>query len=150
MLNKLLFLSSLFVTIFILSACAVTTRSLEGTSETLANTTEALIGLTSSTFPNSKESGASELASKADRRNMAIKFASFNYEKIRRDASRGEGEYLQTLGDLMITSSESSEQFNKFLKANYEAIFLNHSQTNEQFQGAILITKIEEVRQKNS
>jgi hypothetical protein len=107
---------------FMLSACAVTTRSTEGTSETIQNTTDASTDFTSSTSPRDK----------ADNEGRSIKqFASVNLDRLKEDIARGNGEHLTAFAYLLGIKEIHQNEFFTFTKHNYRTLFGPESTTSE-------------------
>ncbi|HBG05272.1 MAG: hypothetical protein A2075_20850 [Geobacteraceae bacterium GWC2_58_44] len=107
----------------ILSACAVTTRSTEGTSETFANTSDATTDLTLSTSPRDKDSDA-------DARNVK-QFASVNLDRLQQDMARGGGEHLTAFAHLLGIKETHQPEFFRVTKQNYPKLFGSEPTTAE-------------------
>jgi hypothetical protein len=105
-----------------LSACAVTTRSTEGTSETLHNTSDASTDFTSSTSPRDDE--------KSDVQNVK-QFASVNYDRLKEDMARGGGEHLTAFAHLLGINETHQPEFFKVTKQNYSELFSPEPTTSE-------------------
>ncbi len=104
--------------LLILCSCAPTTGAFEGSTETFENTTEASVEVTSSTSPRSDSHSSASL-----QREMAIQFASQNYDKVRRDISRGYGEYVDSLGELLLEDSSKSAAFARLAQEHYLELY---------------------------
>jgi hypothetical protein len=99
----------------LLSACAVTTGATDGTSETLQNTSDASTDFTSSTSPHkeAKEGGARQVQ----------QFASVNFDRLREDIARGDGEHLRTFAHLLGIKENHQTEFFAVAKKNYSVLF---------------------------
>lgn len=108
--------------IAIVSGCAVTTRSTEGTSETLQNTTDASSDFTSSTSPRDE----------TRRNDQKVKqFASVNRDRIREDAARGGGEHLAAFAYLLGVKQERQPEFFQAARENYSQLFASERTTDD-------------------
>lgn len=112
-------------TLLLLSACATTTGAFEGTSGSLENTTEASSRLTSSTSPDS--SGGDESA-KVHRNEInleqAIHFSEDHFDKLKRDAARGDGEYLVAVGTFLGVSEGKQDDFSTLVRRRFDSLFI--------------------------
>ena len=106
----------------ILSACAITTRSTEGTSETIHNTSDASTDFTSSTSPRDDE--------KSDAQNVK-QFASVNLDRLKEDMARGGGEHLTAFAHLLGIKESHQPEFFKVSKQNYAKLFSPEPTTSE-------------------
>jgi len=97
----------------LVSACAVTTRSTDGTSETLQNTSDASTDFTSSTSPRDEGRGD---------RQRARQFAQVNYDRLTQDMARGGGEHLSAFAYLVGVAPEHRPDFFRFAKENYPSL----------------------------
>lgn len=104
----------------LLSSCAVTTRSFEGTSETAVNTADASSEFTSSTFPRDVSQ------SQADRVDA---FATANLDRLREDMARGEGEHLTAFSHLLNISPNHRTEFFALAKGKYPDVFRSEPTT---------------------
>jgi hypothetical protein len=144
-------LIQLFTLSILTSGCAITTRTFEGTSETFVNTGEASVDFSSSTFPRkSSDSTSSSKSKEAARREMLVRYASYNYDKIRKEASQGHGEFISTLGELILNPQESLEIFPQFVHSNYSSIFPSESPQNADSRGEQLVKRLEIALKKNT
>jgi hypothetical protein len=144
-------LIQLFTLSILTSSCAITTRTFEGTSETFVNTGEASVDFSSSTFPRkSSDSTSSSKSKDAARREMVVRYASYNYDKIRKEASQGHGEFVSTLGELLLTPQENIELFPQFVNSNYCNIFPIEQPQNADTRGEQLLTRLEIALKNNS
>lgn len=107
----------------LLSSCAVTTRSMEGTTETLANTSEASTETTSSTSPRDD-------VARADARTLA--FTRANLARLRTDMAAGGGEHLATLGSLLRVSPVREGEFFALTRERFDALFDSERTTADQ------------------
>lgn len=117
---KLMLIGSLMVT---LSACAITTRSTEGTSETFHNTSDASSEFTSSTSPRDDDK-------KADVQNVR-QFASVNLDRLKEDMARGGGEHLTAFAHLLGIKEIHQPEFFRVSKQNYPKLFSPEPTTSE-------------------
>ena len=99
----------------LLSACAVTTKATDGTSETLQNTSDASTDFTSSTSPR-KENREGEAR-------QVQQFASVNFDRLREDMARGDGEHLRTFAYLLGIRENHQAEFFAATKKNYPVLF---------------------------
>jgi hypothetical protein len=99
----------------LVSACAVTTRSTEGTSETFENTTDASSDFTSSTSPrnDAKHSDAQSVT----------RFASANLDRLKEDMARGGGEHLTAFARLLGIKEIHQAEFFTVTRQNYPFLF---------------------------
>jgi hypothetical protein len=106
----------------LLSACAVTTRSTEGTSETLENTTDASSDFTSSTSPRDevKHSDAQKVT----------QFASANLDRLKEDMARGGGEHLTAFAHLLGIKEMHQTEFFTVTRQNYPFLFSSEPTTS--------------------
>ncbi|GFO67369.1 hypothetical protein GMLC_09480 [Geomonas limicola] len=106
----------------VVSGCAVTTRSTDGTSETLQNTTDASSDFTSSTSPRDE-------ARHSDQK--AKQFASANLDRIREDAARGGGEHLAAFAYLLGVKEERQPEFFQTTRQNFSTLFASERTTDD-------------------
>lgn len=132
--RSFLFLS-LCLLLAMLSACAVTTRAVEGSSETFENTTEASTKLSSSTSPSDEDRDDKKSDSDEHGKDIAaaIRFSGEHFEQIRRDAANGQGEYLRTIGSLLGVADQHQAEFGTFVQRRYEILFDEGSEDAEKF-----------------
>ncbi|MEZ4599497.1 MAG: DUF3015 family protein [Syntrophotaleaceae bacterium] len=100
--------------LLLLTSCAVTTESTEGTTDTLENTSDATTDFTSSTSPGDDHSSQAE---------KTRAFATVNLDRLREDMARGSGEHLASLAHLMGISEEHRQDFFELTKASYPELF---------------------------
>lgn len=117
---RLMLIGSLMV---ILSACAVTTRSTEGTSETFQNTSDASTDFTSSTSPRDDDK-------MTDAQNVK-RFASVNLDRLKEDIARGGGEHLTAFAHLLGIKEMHQPEFFRVSKQNYPTLFSPEPTTSE-------------------
>jgi hypothetical protein len=126
MFDKAIYVSSFLVAagfMVLLSSCAVTTRSTEGTSETFQNTTDATSELTSSTSPRDEEK-------KPEAQNVKM-FAAVNLDRLKGDMARGNGEHLTAFAHLLGIKETHQSEFFAFTKQNYATLFSSEPTTSE-------------------
>jgi hypothetical protein len=100
----------------IMSSCAVTTKSSEGTTETFHNTTDASSELTSSTSPRAEESA----------RDLKIKaFAAATIQRLQEDMARGGGEHLASFAYLLGIGTSHRPEFYALIREKYPVLFRN-------------------------
>lgn len=116
---KFMLVGSLMV---VLSACAVTTRSTEGTSETFHNTSDASTELTMSTSPRDED--------KSDAQNVK-EFASVNLDRLKQDMARGGGEHLTAFAHLLGIKENHQQEFFRVTKQNYPVLFSSEPTSSE-------------------
>lgn len=107
----------------VLASCAVTTRSTEGTSETLQNTTDATSDFTSSTSPRD-DRHSEEQKVKA--------FASVNLDRLKEDMARGGGEHLTAFAHLLGIKETHQPEFFATTRQHYAALFPSEPTTSDQ------------------
>ncbi len=107
----------------LLSSCAVLTRSTEGTSETLQNTSDASTDFTSSTSPSDEEKKSDAQKVKA--------FAAVNFDRLKEDMARGSGEHLTAFAHLLGIKETHKSEFFAFTKHNYPTLFGSEPTTSE-------------------
>lgn len=101
--------------LLLVSSCAVTTRSTEGSSETFQNTSEASTQFTSSTSPRDEDKDA-------ETQNVRL-FAKINLERLKEDMARGGGEHLTAFSHLLGIREAHQTDFFAFTKRNYPVLF---------------------------
>jgi len=99
----------------LLSSCAVTTRSTEGSSETFQNTTDASTEFTSSTSPRDEDK-------KSDAQSVK-QFAAVNLDRLKGDMARGGGEHLTVFAHLLGIRESHQGEFFAVTKQNYPLLF---------------------------
>jgi len=107
----------------LVSSCAVTTRSTEGTSETLQNTTEASTKFTSSTSPRDEEKDGAARDVK--------QFATVNLDRLQEDMALGSGEHLTAFAHLLGIRESHQAEFFAVTKQNYPLLFGSGPTTSE-------------------
>jgi len=117
-------LLSLAAVALLMSSCAVTTRSTQGTSETFMNTSEASTEFSSSTSPRSDGKEASEAKVKA--------FAAANIQRLEEDIARGGGEHLSSFAHLLGIRDSHRDEFYAMTKQQYPVLFSSNPTTPEQ------------------
>jgi hypothetical protein len=98
----------------ILTSCATTINSTEGTTDTLGNTTEATSDFTSSTSPGGDDTSQVE---------KTRAFAKENLDRLREDMARGSGEHLASLAHLLGIRNEYRNDFFALAKEKYPELF---------------------------
>lgn len=107
----------------LLTSCAVTTRSTEGTSETFQNTTDASSDFTSSTSPRDETHGQAK---------DVKQFASANLDRLKEDMARGGGEHLTAFAQLLRIKESRQPEFFTATKTNYPVLFSSERTTSEE------------------
>jgi hypothetical protein len=107
----------------LLAACAVTTRSTEGTSETFQNTTDASSDFTSSTSPRDEK--------RTDAQNVK-QFASVNLDRLKEDIARGGGEHLTAFAQLLGIKESYQPEFFTVTRQNYPVLFSSQATSSEE------------------
>jgi hypothetical protein len=107
----------------LLSSCAVFTRSTEGTSETLHNTTDVSTDFTSSTSPRDEDKNSEAQKVKA--------FAAVNIDRLKEDMARGSGEHLTAFAHLLGIKENHKSDFFTLTKQNYPVLFSSEPTTSE-------------------
>ncbi len=108
--------------VVMLSSCAPTTRSFQGTTETFANTSDASTDFTSSTSPRSeKDSQAQKVRA----------FATVNFDRLREDMARGNGEHLAAFAHLLGIREARQAEFFALTKQRYPVLFSSEPTTPE-------------------
>jgi hypothetical protein len=106
-----------------LSACAVITRSFEGSTETFQNTSEVSTDFTSSTSPRDEHKNSEARKVKA--------FASVNLERLQEDMARGSGEHLTAFAHLLGIKDAHQAEFFALAKEKYPVLFSSEPTTSE-------------------
>jgi hypothetical protein len=106
-----------------LSACAVTTRSTEATTETIENTSEASTDFTSSTSPRDEE--------KDSQAHKIKTFAAVNIDRLKEDMARGNGEHLTAFAHLLGIPEIHRAEFFALTKQKYPILFNSEPTTSE-------------------
>jgi len=109
----------------LMSSCAVTTRSTEGTTETFHNTSDASTEFTSSTSPRDEEKDkeAKNLEARA--------FASANLDRLKEDMARGSGEHLTAFAHLLGIKETNRPEFYALAKEKYPVLFGSEPTTSD-------------------
>lgn len=107
----------------IVSGCAVTTRSTEGTSETLQNTSDASTDFTSSTSP--RDETRTEVQ-------KAKQFASVNFDRLKEDMARGSGEHLTAFAYLLGVKETHQTDFFRLTKRDFPVLFASERATSDE------------------
>ncbi len=105
-----------------LSSCAITTRSTEGTTETLENTSEASTDFTSSTSPSDE---------KVSQTNKIKTFAAVNIDRLKEDMARGNGEHLTAFAQLLGIPESHRAEFCALTKQKYPILFSSEPTTSK-------------------
>ncbi len=107
-----------------ISSCAVTERSLEGSTETFENTSDASTDFTSSTSPreDKKESDAQK----------AKAFAAANFDHLKSDMARGGGEHLAAFSHLLGISKAHQSDFFVYTREQYPVLIKSSSTDSEE------------------
>jgi len=95
-----------------------TTDLTNGTSAASSEFTQPLREFTSSTTP-----GAADINSPVRARQRLEVFASYSYENLRSDISRGNGEYLVSLATLAGVPSARATEFQFYMQHSYATMF---------------------------
>ncbi len=117
---------AIFAVLAMMAACAVTTGSTEGTSETFVNTTEASSDLTSSTCPREDEPAA------PTPKDEAMEFTKANLGRIKTDMAAGGGEHLRALATLLGVPVSQQDAFFSITKENFTDLYSSDSTTAEE------------------
>lgn len=104
---------------WMLASCAIT----ESTTETMANTVEASTDFTSSTSPRDSSSAADQ---------KIYAFTTVNFDRIREDMARGEGEYLASLASLLGVPETEQPAFFAMAKEKFPVLFRSEQTTPEE------------------
>ncbi len=107
----------------LLSSCAVVTKSMEGSSETFQNTSEASTKFTSSTSPRDEEKTS-------DAQNIKL-FAKVNIDRLREDIALGSGEHLTALAHLLGIKENHRAEFFAVTKRNYPTLFVSEPTSSD-------------------
>ena len=99
----------------LLSSCAVTTRSFEGSTETLDNTTDTSTDATSSTSIREEH--------KNDQAQQVYAYAAANFDILKEEMARGSGEHLVAFGYLLGIKENHQAEFCAFTKQKYSALY---------------------------
>ncbi len=116
---------AIFAVLALMAGCAVTTSSTEGTSETVANTSEASSDLTSSTTPGEDEPAPSET-------DEALEFTKANLGRIKTDMAAGGGEHLRALSTLLGVPVSQQQTFFSITKENFSDLYSSDKTTAEE------------------
>jgi hypothetical protein len=97
-------------------ACTLSACTLKGTVKAITDPTTDILSSTSgkSWFT---EDGLVKDESKA------IAFVDLNFDNLKQDAARGQGEYLISLGTLLGVKSDDQSKFVSFTQARYPVLF---------------------------
>ena len=109
--GHIVILSSLLLT---LSACNTTKATIDTT-----------VKFTQSTTPGELLSADGTVS----RERQALVFTAFNFDNLRDDIARGEGEYLRSLGSLMSVPADREGHFYAFAQSRYHVLFPSQSTT---------------------
>ncbi len=103
----------------LISSCAVFTDSMEGSTETFQNTSDASTDFTSSTSPRKEEKDSQAQKVKA--------FAEANFDHLKGDMARGGGEHLATFAYLLGISKSHQSDFFVFTREQYPVLIKSAS-----------------------
>ena len=117
---------TVFAFLALMAACATTTGSTEGTSETFANTTDATSALTSSTCPRE------EPAPTETQPDEALEFTRANLGRIKTDMAAGGGEHLRALSTLLGVNVSQQQAFFSITKEKFSDLYSSDSTTAEE------------------
>lgn len=109
--GHIVILGSLLLT---LSACNTTKATVDTT-----------VRFTQSTTPGELLSADGTVS----RERQALVFTAFNFDNLRDDIARGEGEYLRSLGSLMSVPADRQGHFYAFAQSRYDVLFPSRSTT---------------------
>ena len=113
-----------------LTGCSVTVGSIEGTSDSFANTTEAsgkfgeaTTDATSSTSPrgDTADTESSDVAEVAMKK-AARDFAEANFVQLRRDVAYGGGEYLAAIAEIFEVEQTERAQYFRLSKTAFPEV----------------------------
>lgn len=116
-------LAALAVIGLLTASCAVTTRSSEGTTETLQNTSDVSSDVTSSTSPRDEE--------KVSERRIKV-YAAANIQRLQEEMARGGGEHLTAFADLLGIGDSHRAEFYAMTKDRYPVLFSSDPTTSDQ------------------
>jgi hypothetical protein len=105
----------------ILSGLVLTLAACNTTKATIDST----IKFTQSTTPGELLSADGTVS----RERQALVFTAFNFDNLRDDIARGEGEYLRSLGSLMRVRTDRQGHFYAFAQSRYHVLFPSQSTT---------------------
>lgn len=108
----------------ITTSCAVTTRSFQGTSETLENTSDASTDFTSSTSIRED--------TKYDQNRQVLAYADSNLSQLREEMARGGGEHLTAFAYLLGIKESHQPEFFVLTKDKYSVLFSSEPTTANQ------------------
>lgn len=108
----------------LLMACAVTEKSIEASSETFENTTDASGDLTSST------SGRDESKKGSAR---IEKYVSTNFAQLKADMAVGGGEHLSTLASLLELDDSRRSKFYTLTHDRFNRLIVSSKTTPKEF-----------------
>ena len=114
-------------TLTLLASCGVTTKMTEGTSETIANTSEASSKFTSSTFPRGDD----------DDSENATEYIRINMARLRADMAVGQGEYLSNLAVLLDIHESKRPAFFQMTKTKFDVLFSSPKTPTEELLGKL-------------
>ena len=101
------------------------------------NTTKATVDttvkFTQSTTPGELLSADGTVS----RERQALVFTAFNFDNLRDDIARGEGEYLRSLGSLMSVPADRQGHFYAFAQSRYPVLFPSKSTTPTEMLAAL-------------
>ncbi len=134
--KKIILFFALLAGVSIISSCASTTGSSEGSSETFQNTSNASTDLTSSTSPSDdKETQAA----------LLLNYTTINFSRLRADMAIGQGEYLESFAVLLQLKDTQKPAFYQLTKTHFNTLFSNSETTPEQ-----LVSNIEQLLTENT
>jgi hypothetical protein len=115
----------------LLTSCAVTTRSTEGTSETFQNTTDATTDATGTSSDFTSSTSPRDEGTNAEARKVKV-FASVNLDRLKEDMARGGGEHLTAFAHLLGIREGQQPAFFTLTRQNYGSIFNSEPTTADQ------------------
>jgi hypothetical protein len=115
--------------IVILSSLMLTLAACNTTKATVDTT----VKFTQSTTPGELLSADGTVS----RERQALVFTAFNFDNLRDDIARGEGEYLRSLGSLMSVPADRQGHFYAFAQTRYHVLFPSQSTTPTEMLAAL-------------
>ncbi len=103
----------------LMSSCAVTTRSFEGSTETLDNTTDTSTDATSSTSVREE--------AKPEQTQQVYEYATANFNHLQEEMALGSGEHLTAFAYLLGIKANHVGEFCAFTKEKYSVLFSSES-----------------------
>jgi DUF3015 family protein len=96
-------------------------------------TVDTMVKFTQSTTPGELLSADGTVS----RERQALVFTAFNFDNLRDDIARGEGEYLRSLGSLLSVPADAQGRFSALTQSRYHVLFPSRNTTPTEMLAAL-------------